>query len=77
MDLFCCFYIFFSQNIFTLFVSPYKELLEPTFLVLYNLCEVFGCSITTGFTSTVFWFSRVTISDCFAYLVFFLWINDW
>ena len=46
-----------------LFVSLYKELLEPTFLafliVLYNLCGIFKCSVITDFISTGFGFSQV------------------
>ena len=34
---------------FIFFVSLYKELLEPTFSVLDNLCEVFRFSVITNF----------------------------
>ena len=44
-------------------VGGNKGLLEPTFaaflIVLDNLCEVFGCSVITDFTSTMFGFSKV------------------
>ena len=45
------------------FVSLYKELLEPTFsacpIALDNLCEVFGCSVITDFVSTMLGLSKV------------------
>ena len=57
MSLFCYFYIFFIQKVFTFFVSLYKELLEPTFsaclIALDNFCEVFGCSVIAVFISTM------------------------
>ena len=43
----------------TFFVSLYKELLEPTFLVLDNLREVCRCLVITDFISTMFGFSNV------------------
>ena len=43
---------------FTFSVSLYKKLLEPTFsaffVVLEDLCEVFGCSVKIDFISTTF-----------------------
>ena len=56
---------FFRLKNFDFFVSLYKEILEPTWetfsvclIVLDNLCEVFGCSVITDFTSTMFGFSK-------------------
>ena len=58
-------FTFFRLQIFTFFVSIYKELLEPTFsgclTVLDNLCEAFGCSVIIDlidFISTNFGFSK-------------------
>ena len=61
---FCYFtFLYFSSEIFTFFVSLYKELLEPTFsaclIVLDNLYEAFGCTVMTDFTSAMFGFSKV------------------
>ena len=55
---------FFSSKKFSpFFVSLYKELLEPTssacLIVLDDLCEYFGCSVTIDFISTKFGFSNV------------------
>ena len=59
MGSFCCFYMFYVWKIFNCFVSLYKELSEPTFSALDNLCEAFACSVAIDFISTMFGFSKV------------------
>ena len=63
---FCYFYVCFIQKTFNFFVSLFKDLLEPTFpsfLIILDMLydEVFGCSIVTGFISTIFGLSKVFV----------------
>ena len=62
MSLLCYFYITLLKKC-DLFVSLYKELLEPSFsarfIVLDNLFGVFGCSVIIDFISAMFGFSKV------------------
>ena len=82
---FLIFTFFFFKKFSLIFVSLYKELLEPTFsaclIVLHNLCEAFGCSVVTDFISTMFEYTKVfgsyvIIFDCFSDFVFLFLTND-